>query len=49
MSVQRHFTIMHGGHRPSGSIGLRCRVDVGESTGLGRIGVGERFRPDIKG
>jgi hypothetical protein len=48
-SVLPPFTITPKGRRPNGSIGLRCRVDAGGSTGLGRIAVGEQFRPDIEG
>jgi hypothetical protein len=48
-SERLRFIITHGEHRPSDCSGLRCRVDAGESTGLGRIAVGEQFRPDIEG
>jgi hypothetical protein len=48
-SVRLHYTTVHGERRRSDSSGLQCRADVGVSTGRGRIGVGEQFRPDIEG
>jgi hypothetical protein len=41
-SVRLRFTIMHEERRPNGSSGCQYREDAGESTGLGRIAVGER-------